>query len=233
MFLKKYINNKTLRCVAYIIIALALLTVILTIYVFGVNFYVKNTTKDRILSIEDISKLEDVDCILVLGCYVKPDGVPSDMLRDRLETGLSVYATNVTDKILMSGDHGQKEYDEVTVMKDYAVERGVLSSDVFCDHAGFSTYESLYRAKEIFGTDKIIIVTQKYHLYRALYTAEALGIEAYGVPADLNSYAGQWMRDVREVLARNKDFLTAFFKPEPTYLGDSIPINGNGDTTNG
>ena len=197
------------------------------------NFYVKNATKDRILSIEDVSKLENVYCILVLGCYVKPDGVPSDMLRDRLETGLSVYETDVTDKILMSGDHGQKEYDEVNVMKNYAVERGVLSSDVFCDHAGFSTYESVYRAKEIFGADKIIIVTQKYHLHRALYTAEALGIEAYGVSADLDIYAGQWMRDVREILARNKDFLTAVFKPEPTYLGDSIPINGNGNITNG
>ncbi len=233
MFFKKYINNKVLRYIIYITLALALLAVILTIYVFSVNFYVKNTTRDRILSIEDVSKLEDVDCILVLGCYVKPDGVPSDMLRDRLETGLSVYTTDVTDKILMSGDHGQKEYDEVTVMKDYAVERGILSSDVFCDHAGFSTYESVYRAKEIFGADKIIIVTQKYHLHRALYTAEALGIEAYGVSADLNSYAGQWTRDVREILARNKDFLTAVFKPEPTYLGDSIPINGNGNITNG
>ena len=133
---------------------------------------------------------------------------------------------------MMSGDHGRVNYDEVNAMKAYAVENGVPSEDVFMDHAGFSTYETVYRAKEIFGADKVIIVTQEYHLYRALYIAEALGIEAYGVSADLNRYGGQTMRDIREVLARCKDFAMCLFKPEPTYLGEAIPVSGNGDLTN-
>ena len=100
------------------------------------------------------------------------------------------------------------------------------------DHAGFSTYESLYRARDIFQAKKIIIVTQEYHLYRALYIAQALGLDAYGVNADYRNYSGQTMRDIREILARNKDFLTSVFQPQPTYLGDAIPISGSGDLTN-
>jgi vancomycin permeability regulator SanA len=117
-------------------------------------------------------------------------------------------------------------------MKQYAIENGVPSEHVFMDHAGFSTYETVYRAKEIFEADKVIIITQEYHLYRALYIADKLGLEAYGVSADLNKYAGQSMRDFREVLARCKDWAMCIFKPEPTYLGDSIPVNGKGDVTN-
>ena len=112
------------------------------------------------------------------------------------------------------------------------IENGVPSENVFMDHAGFSTYETVYRAKEIFEADKVIIVTQEYHLYRALYIAEQLGVDAYGVSSDLNTYAGQSMRDAREVLARCKDWLMCIFKPEPTYLGEAIPVSGNGDLTN-
>jgi vancomycin permeability regulator SanA len=100
------------------------------------------------------------------------------------------------------------------------------------DHAGISTYDSIYRAKEIFEAEKIIIVTQKYHLYRALYTARALGIEAYGVSADIRVYAGQDLREIREKAARVKDFLMAILKPNPKFLGDTIPVSGNGDITN-
>ena len=100
------------------------------------------------------------------------------------------------------------------------------------DHAGFSTYESIYRAKEIFGAERIVVITQEYHLYRALYIADALGLEAYGVASDQRTYSGQTMRDVREILARNKDFLTSLFKPKPTYLGETISLDGSGDVTN-
>ena len=100
------------------------------------------------------------------------------------------------------------------------------------DHAGFSTYESMYRAKEIFGVKKVIIVTQGYHLYRAVYIAESMGLEAYGVASDYRSYAGQMSRDIREILARVKDFGTSILKPYPTYLGETIPISGDGDLTN-
>jgi len=132
----------------------------------------------------------------------------------------------------MSGDHGRKEYDEVNVMKQFAIDRGIASEHVFMDHAGFSTYESLYRARDIFETERIIIVTQKYHIYRALYIADKLGLEAYGVASDPRRYAGQNIRDLREIAARVKDYFTVIIKPTPTYLGETIPINGNGDLTN-
>ena len=116
-------------------------------------------------------------------------------------------------------------------MKRYALEAGVPSVDVFMDHAGFSTYESMIRAIRVFEADKIIVVTQEYHLYRALYVAKALGIDAYGVAADYRTYSGQLNRDVREVLARIKDFGMAILQPDPTYLGEAIPISGNGELT--
>ena len=133
----------------------------------------------------------------------------------------------------MSGDHGREDYDEVNVMKSYAVENGVPDSDVFMDHAGFSTYDSIYRAKAVFEADSIIIVTQKYHLYRALYIAERLGVNAVGVSADLDDYSGQLKRDLREIAARDKDFFSCLFKPEPKYLGEKIPVSGDGNITDG
>ena len=186
----------------------------------------------RILSEEDAAQLTDVDCILVLGCQVHADGTPSHMLEDRLKQGVALYDLQGSPKLLMSGDHGQDEYNEVGAMKQYAIDAGVPSEDIFMDHAGFSTYESLYRAKVVFGVDKILIVTQKYHLYRALHIADALGMEAYGVAADYRTYSGQWMREIREILARVKDFGTGILKPKPALLGDPIPITGNGNITN-
>ena len=117
-------------------------------------------------------------------------------------------------------------------MKEFAINEGVPSEDVFMDHAGFSTYDSIYRAKEIFKAKNIIIVTQEYHLYRALYIAESLGLNAYGVSADSRKYAGQTSRELREILARDKDFVKSIFKPKSTYLGEEIPVSGNGDVTN-
>ena len=198
----------------------------------GINAYVKSSTAPRIITAEEAVALTDVDCILVLGCQVKSNGVPSDMLADRIRRGIELYQDGAAPKILMSGDHGQVEYNEVGTMKQSAIDAGLPSEDVFMDHAGFSTYESLCRAKEIFGVQKILIVTQEYHLYRALYLAQAFGIEAFGVAADYRTYWGQPKREVREILARCKDYFTAIYQPSPTYLGDAIPINGSGDQTN-
>ena len=203
----------------------------LVVIVFIINYTVKLSTKEQILTETEASKLEDVDCILVLGAGIWGDK-PSPMLEDRLLQAISLYEDNVSTKLIMSGDHGRKEYDEVNIMKDFAIQKGVLSENIFMDHAGFSSYESVYRAKEIFKADKIVIVTQEYHLHRALYIANQLGIEAYGVNSDPRKYAGQSYRELREILARNKDFVKCIFKPEPTYLGETIPVNGNGDITN-
>lgn len=209
-----------------------LLFLIIVVIVFGINSFVVRTTFDRIISPEKAAELEGFDAILVLGCQVKDDGKPSHMLADRLKRGIELYNVGAAPKMLMSGDHGREEYDEVNVMKDYAVARGVPSEDVFMDHAGFSTYESLFRARDVFCADKVIIVTQEYHLYRALYIAEKLGIDAYGVSCDYRTYYGQFMREIREILARDKDFIKLIFRPEPTFLGDEIPVSGNGDLTN-
>jgi len=204
---------------------------IIAIIVFGINLYVRLSTYKQIIKENDYTKLSNVDCIIILGAGIWGDK-PSPMLEDRLLEGIKLYQNNVSDKIIMSGDHGRKEYDEVNIMKNYAIEKGIPSENIFMDHAGFSTYESIYRAKEIFEAKKVVIVTQEYHLYRALYIANQLGIEAYGVGADPRKYVGAAYREIREILARDKDFIKCVFKPEPTYLGDTIPVSGNGDITN-
>ena len=226
-------NKKRIIIIVSVVLLLLMLLPILAVSaVLGVNAYVKGIGGSYIISPEEAVKLSDVDCIIVLGCKVKDSGDPSDMLADRLKRGIDLYKQGAAPKIIMSADHGTAEYDEVNTMKQIAIDAGIPSSDVFMDHAGFSTYESIYRAKEIFEADKIIIVTQEYHLYRALYIAEKLGIEAYGVNSDYNTYWGQIKRDIREILARCKDFVSMIFMPEPTYLGEKIPISGNGDLTN-
>ena len=154
------------------------------------------------------------------------------MLQDRLDEAIKLYEEGIAPKIIMSGDNGREGYDEVNVMKDYAINKGIPSEDIFMDHAGFSTYESIYRAKEIFKVEKAIIVTQKYHLYRALHIGNKLGINVTGVGADPRKYSGQIFRELREILARNKDFVQSIFKVKPTYLGESIPVSGDGNITN-
>ncbi len=222
-------RRKLIFIIAVILLSLFLLGAAM---VLGINAWVVGSTKGRVLTSKQASELSDVDCILVLGCLVKDGGKPSDMLHDRLQRGVELYDLGAAPKLLMSGDHGREDYDEVAAMKQFAMDAGIDSADIFMDHAGFSTYESIIRAKEVFQAKKIIIVTQQYHLYRALHIADMLGVEAYGVSADYRTYTGQTARDIREILARVKDFGTSVFKPEPTYLGETIPISGNGDLTN-
>jgi len=204
---------------------------VVLLFLLIMNIHIKASIKDRMLSPDQIP-ITDADCILVLGAGVWNGGRPSPMLEDRLVRAIELYNMGVSNRLLMSGDHGRKDYDEVNVMKRFAVDRGIPSSHVFMDHAGFSTYESIYRARDVFKVKKAIIVTQEYHLYRALYIAKKLGLEAYGVAADRREYYGQASRELREVLARVKDFFSTIIKPGPTYLGEPIPIDGDGDLTN-
>lgn len=199
---------------------------------FGINIHMQNATAENMISVEEAVE-KDADCILILGCRVMPDGNPSLMLRDRLEQGLLLYEAGASDRLLMSGDHGTKGYDEVNTMKAYALERGIAEEAIFMDHAGFDTYDSMYRAKEIFCAKRVLVVSQAYHLPRAVYIAERLGMEVYGVAAEDILYRGQRYRECREMLARAKDFCQAWLKLEPKYLGEQIPIHGNGTATNG
>lgn len=226
-------KSKVMKTIFIVFCVFAAICVIGLVYAVSVDSYIRSSSEKQILSVEDAAKAGDTDCILVLGAGVHGETL-SHMLEDRVKTGISLYKAGASPKILMSGDHGRTDYDEVNAMKNYAKNEGVASSDIFMDHAGFSTYESLIRAKEIFGAKKIIIVSQKYHLYRALYIARYLGLDAVGVDAQLRPYAADTniFNTLREFLARNKDFLYVRLHPAPTYLGDAIPINGNGDITN-
>ena len=201
------------------------------IILIAINTYVKNSAEDRIISSDEAVNL-NADCIIVLGAGVRADGTPSPMLKDRLLEGIALYELGVSDRLLMSGDNTKKGYDEVNTMKQYAIDHGVPSEHIFMDHAGISTYDSIYRAKEIFQAEKIIIVSQKYHLYRALYISDSLGVDAYGVSADPVIYAGQEFREIREIVARTKDFVKCIIKPPASILGEAIPVSGDGNVTN-
>ena len=172
------------------------------------------------------------DCILVLGAGVREDGTPSDMLHDRVSVACDLYKTAGDAKIplLMSGDH-TGDYNEVGVMKTLAATMGVPTEDVFLDHEGYSTYESLYRAKHVFGAKRIVIVTQEYHLHRALHIARELGMEAVGVSADLRPYRGQTRYEAREVLARFKDLFSAAEGEYNGHLDPPVDLGGDGDKT--
>ena len=222
--LRKLLKIKALKVVIIAVLCIGLLG---GAAVVGINAYMISYVSDYILTEEDLEN-QNFDCVMILGAGLW-DGDPSPMLQERLDFGLIAYETGCTEKMLMSGDHGRKEYDEVNRMKDVAIENGVLADNVFMDHAGFSTYESMYRARDVFQVEKMVIVTQKYHLYRAVYDARKLGIDAYGFAAERLNYP--FYNDVREALARTKDFFYCIIQPKPTYLGDPISIHANGSLT--
>lgn len=195
------------------------------------NFIMIGSTKKYLRSTKEADQLKNIDCVLVLGCLVRSDGSMSGMLIDRMNRGIDVFETGVSDRMLVSRDHGKKDYDEVNAMKAYAIANGIEPQEIFMDHAGFSTYESMYRASEVFGAKRILVVTQGYHLPRALYTARSLGIEAYGVAADQHIYAGRQRFYFREAFARAKDLVYCIMKPQPKYLGEKIDLRGSGALT--
>lgn len=198
--------------------------------VFGINAHVCAVGGAH-LTDEETAAAGDYDCVIVFGAGVLDDGTLTHILADRMDTAIALYKNGAADKLLLSGDHGQTDYNEVGSMRDYALQQGVPSEDIFLDHAGFSTYETLYRAKEIFGVKSAVLVTQTYHLYRALYIGEKLSLTVSGVGSDPREYRGKLFREAREIAARNKDFFSCLFWPKPTYLGDAIPISGDGQVT--
>ncbi len=220
-----------------------ILAIIAAIGVFGLSVYVTHSTKSQIVtsyssdsyefSDEELSELEAIEpeCILVLGCSVYSNGDPSPMLQDRLDTAIALYQAGVAPKLLLSGDNSIDEYNEPASMYEYAISKGVPEEDIFLDFAGFSTYESVYRAREVFCVTSMIIVTQEYHLYRSIGIANDLDVEALGVSADQEIYSGQAYREAREILARAKDFIKCIYKPESTFVGEQYPITGDSEPT--
>lgn len=220
------------RIFTIFVTSIYIIAILLTIATNNITIY---STRDEIHNFNkviQISEQNQYDAILVLGCGVVRNQ-PSPLLQERLDTGIELYKKGVAPKIIMSGDHGREDYDEVNVMKSYAIQQGVPSEDIFMDHAGFSTYESVYRAGNIFLAKKLVIVSQRYHLYRAIYISKLLNFEKV-VGADSTTYRmyGQTVRDLREIFAREKDFFKVIFRPKPTFLGDRIDLNQSGDITN-
>lgn len=200
-------KNKKLRKFLIFLTFLFIFYAACAAVVLGINGYVKHVTKQYIVSNETAYEISQADSVLVLGCGVRPDGSPSDMLFQRLKTGCDIFKNGQAQKLLLTGDNHGESYNELKAMKKTSKDNGVKEKDILIDDYGFSTFESIYNAREKFAQKKIIIVTQRYHLYRALYIAKELGIEAYGVEAELPQSPNRIIWFLREILARNKDFV--------------------------
>ncbi len=212
--------------VAIIGLAMLLLGVSLVV---GIDWHVQRIGQKHLKTLDT---LEPAEAIIILGAYVHPNGQVSRMLKDRLDMGFLVYQAGHAPKIIVSGDHGSKTYNEVIAMATYLENLGVPPEDIFLDHAGFNTYDSLYRMKAVFEVNQAIIVSQTYHVLRANYIGDRLGLSVQGIGADTYVYEGMSYYRLREYGARSKAFLTAgILKPYPRYLGDTISIRGSGLTT--
>lgn len=217
--MKKLFNYKTL------LTAISLIFLATSAFVL-INTNVHYSTKDYIY--QNLENVPSRKTGLVLGALVYSDGGLSDMVKDRCDTAFELYKSGKIQKILVSGDHGQVEYDEVNTMKNYLLKKGVKPEDLFMDHAGFDTYDSLYRARDIFKADSLIIITQEFHLPRAVYIAKLLGIDAVGIKADKTYYAGGTSyNEFREKFSNIKANLDILLQNKPKYLGDVISIDGD------
>jgi len=205
------------------------LAVPLALAVLAVNVWIlAATSSHRHRSAADVPAAQ---AAIVLGALVRPDGRPSDMLADRLETALELYRARQVRKILVSGDHGRVAYDEVNAMRRWLQERGVSPRDIFMDHAGFDTYDTMVRARKVFCVESAVVVTQAFHLPRGVYLARSVGIDASGLVADRRGYRSIVQCHVRESLARVKAFAEVARKSSPKYLGPVIPIETDGWAT--
>lgn len=178
--------------------------------VLGINYYVIFSQNQSILTVDESTQLDDAEYILVLGCGVFGDE-PSDMLEDRLLRALEVAEKLPEAKLVLSGNNSGEEYNEVGVMKSFCIDNGFDESRIITDDDGFSTGESVTNLENNQSPEKVIIITQKYHLYRAMHIASQYDIEAYGVASNQRRYKMQIYYSLREVLARNKDFIKYFF----------------------
>ncbi|MBQ4316797.1 MAG: YdcF family protein [Clostridia bacterium] len=238
--MKKKESNKTdkkakkARRVFKILLKVTLILALIGILFVAVcNIVVIASANKYIVDFDTAVELDDIDCIIVLGAGLRADGTPSNILHERVECGANLYLSGASERLLLSGDHSRTDYNEVGAMKDYMVSRGIDKNVVFTDHAGFDTYDTAYRAKEIFKAEKVLIVTQDFHISRAVFIARSVGLDAYGVECDTGELGNNIFNDLREIAARPKYVLDAIFKPKPKYLGEAIPIWGEASLTDG
>ena len=200
------------------------------LFALGINIYMISFSKDYIFT--NIEEVPSAQATMILGAGVSTSGTISFVARDRVEAALDLYHRGKAKKVIISGDHGRKNYDEVNSMKNYIkLMHHIDDQDIFLDHAGFSTYESMYRARDVFLMDDVIVVSQEFHLPRAIYIARKLGLNAVGyVAPEISPFSKKthisW--NIREFLARVKSFFLVAFNAKPTYLGEAIPISGDG-----
>lgn len=203
-----------------------ILLVLMAVCVIGINIAVVSYAESYIAC--NSSVIEPMTVALVPGAAVWRGGRLSHVLEDRVITALEMYRKGQVKKILASGDHGRRRYDEVNAMKKFFIDGGVRPRDLFLDHAGFDTYSSIIRARDVFGVRDMYIVTQRFHLHRSLFIARQIGVNAKGICADRRSYVfGAWYH-LREVFARLKAVMNVLTKREPRFRGAFVPINGDG-----
>ena len=181
---------------------------------------VNKTTKPYIYT--DIENVPSAQVGMVLGAAVFRNGTLSLVLKDRTNTAIALYKNKKIEKILVTGDNSRKTYDEVTPVQDYLLKNNIPTEDIFLDHAGFDTYSSMYRARDVFLADSLIIISQSFHLPRATYIARQLGITAYAISADKREYKTR--NYIREVPATMKALIDLAVNRKPKFLGEPIPI---------
>jgi SanA protein len=197
----------------------------------GMNAYV--ILKVRGEATSDIADLPHAQAAIVPGALVESDGRMSLMLADRVNRAAALYEAGKVDKIIVSGDHGAWSYDEPDTMLKALRAKGIPSSDIFTDHAGFNTRATMVRAHDVFGVSNAIVVTQGFHMARSLYLGQAAGISMHGLTADVHSYGRQEKKsDLREIFSRVKAVGDTTLDTG-VLLGPKIPITGNGRASRG
>jgi SanA protein len=187
-----------------------------------VNYYVKSKTDSLIYTTQN--NLLKTEVGIIFGAGINGNK-PSKYLKDRLDAGISLYKSHKIEKILLSGDNGNDEHDELTVMKNYCYKHGVDTTKIYIDYAGFDTYSTMYRAKYIFKINKAILISQKYHLNRAIYLGNKLGVKSTGYSANVGDYNGYKYVTTREYLSVFKSVLDVMRNRKPHFLGQEVNIN--------
>jgi vancomycin permeability regulator SanA len=213
---------KIFKLIVRIVIILIL---VLALAMTSINLYMLNYASKYIISAEKASRLSEIDCIVVLGAGIS-NGRPSPILAERLDTGEDLFNKGVSKLLLLTGDNGSEHYNEVAAMRRYFLENEnskIKEENIYLDYAGFSTYDSMYRLREVFDAKNPVVVTQKYHLSRAIYIARNRGLNAVGVAPEDENYTGT-KDQIREFIARFLIFFVVLSNKEPKYLGEKVPL---------
>lgn len=217
-----------------LVIGAGFIVILVAFFILSINIYIMKSTEKYVFA--EIADLPNKQAVLVLGAHVNGN-ILSPVLQDRVGAGVDIYKKGKVQKILLSGDHGKKDYDEVNAMREFVLGENpemVKPEDVFMDHAGFDTYDSVVRAREVFCAESLIIVTQKFHINRAVYLARMIGLDAVGFAIDETKYQKNIRESwyMRENLSRVKAFIDILKSSKPKYLGEKIPLSGDGRETN-